>query len=108
MFVLDNNTSMGKDISKHLVGQPIFKLIIDLLPKNKFDCLVSEKCSDKYYKTFTTWDQLVTEVVHALPITLPTHFRSIQKSFIRHQRSLEVLSDMTLRVRKVFFLGENT
>ena len=60
MFVLNNNTSMGKDISKHLVGQPIFKQIIDLLPKNKFDCLVSEKCSDKYYKTFTSWDQLVT------------------------------------------------
>ncbi len=51
---------MGKDISKNLVGQPIFKQIINLLPKNKFDILVSEKDSDKYYKTFTSWDQLVT------------------------------------------------
>lgn len=51
---------MGKDISKNLVGQPIFKQVIDLLPKNKFDALVLEKGSDKYYKTFTSWDQLVT------------------------------------------------
>ena len=51
---------MGKDISKNLVGQPIFKQIINLLPRNKFDCLVLEKGSDKYYKTFTSWDQLVT------------------------------------------------
>lgn len=60
MFVLDKNTSMGKDISKKLVGQPIFKQIINLLPKNKFDALALEKSSDKYYKTFTSWDQLVT------------------------------------------------
>lgn len=51
---------MSKDISKNLVGQPIFKQIINLLPKNKFETLVSEKDSDKYYKTFTSWDQLVT------------------------------------------------
>ncbi len=51
---------MGKDISKNLVGQPIFKQVIDLLPKNKFDTLVSKKGSDKYYKAFTSWDQLVT------------------------------------------------
>lgn len=51
---------MGKDISKNLVGQPVFKQIINLLPKNKFDALVLSKCSDKYYKTFTSWDQLIT------------------------------------------------
>ena len=60
MFVLHNNISMGKDISKNLVGQPIFKQIINLLPRNKFDTLVLAKGSDKYYKTFTSWDQLVT------------------------------------------------
>lgn len=60
MFVLDKNTNMGKDISKNLVGQSVFKQIIDLLPKNKFDKLVLDKGSDKYYKTFTSWDQLVT------------------------------------------------
>jgi len=27
---------MGKDIEKKLVGQPIFKQIIDILSKNKF------------------------------------------------------------------------
>jgi len=51
---------MGKDIAKNLVGQPIFKQISNLLPKNKFDALALEKGSDKYYKTFTGWDQLVT------------------------------------------------
>ena len=51
---------MSKDASKNLVGQPIFKQNINLLPKNKFDALVLASGSDKYYKTFTSWDQLVT------------------------------------------------
>jgi len=51
---------MGKDIAKNLVGRLIFKQIINLLPKNKFDALALEKGSDKYYNTFTSWYQLVT------------------------------------------------
>jgi len=51
---------MGKDTTKNLVGQPIFKQIIDLLPRHKFDFLVRKYNSDHYYKTFTSWDQLVT------------------------------------------------
>ena len=31
---------MGKCTQKNLVGQPIFKQILNLLPKNKFDLLV--------------------------------------------------------------------
>jgi len=42
-----------KDREKKLVGQPIFKQIIDFLPKEKFDLLVSKYKSDKYYKTFS-------------------------------------------------------
>jgi len=51
---------MGKDIEKHLVGQPVFKQVIDLLPRYKFDFLVNKHKSDKYYKTFTSWQELVT------------------------------------------------
>lgn len=45
---------MGKDIEKKLVGQPIFNQIIELLPRNKFDLLVSKYGADKYYKQFLT------------------------------------------------------
>ncbi|MGV8880129.1 MAG: DUF4372 domain-containing protein [Sphingobacteriaceae bacterium] len=37
-----------------MVGQPIFKQIINLLPKNKFETLALSMGSDKYYKRFTT------------------------------------------------------
>jgi len=51
---------MGKDSKKHLVGQPIFKQIINLLPRDKFDELVYKCKSDRYYKRFFSWEQLVT------------------------------------------------
>ena len=51
---------MGKDSKKHLVGQPIFKQIVQIIPKDKFAHLVRKTESDKYYKTFTSWDELVT------------------------------------------------
>lgn len=51
---------MGKDKEKNLVGQPIFKQMIDLLPKEKFDILVQKHKSDHYYKRFSSWTQLVT------------------------------------------------
>jgi hypothetical protein len=50
---------MGKDSRKNLVGQPIFKQIIKMLPRDKFDGLVYKCGSDKYYKTFFSWEQLV-------------------------------------------------
>lgn len=51
---------MDKGNKKKLVGQPIFKQIINLIPKNKFDELVMRQKSDRYYKTFFSWEQLVT------------------------------------------------
>jgi hypothetical protein len=49
-----------KDNEKKFVGQPIFKQVIDFLPKNKFDILVKKYNSDKYYKAFPAYTQLVT------------------------------------------------
>jgi hypothetical protein len=51
---------MGKDNKKKLVGQPIFKQIIKIIPREKFNELVISCKSDKYYKTFFSWEQLVT------------------------------------------------
>jgi hypothetical protein len=51
---------MGKDSKKHLVGQPIFKQIIKMLPRDKFDLLVKKNQSDKNYRAFYSWDELVT------------------------------------------------
>ena len=50
----------NKDRTKHLVGQPIFKQILDLIPRNKFNLLASKHKSDRYYKTFDSWTQLMT------------------------------------------------
>ncbi len=41
---------MGKDTAKSLVGQPIFKHVMKILPKEKFDLLVKQCDSDRYYK----------------------------------------------------------
>ena len=43
---------MGKDNEKNLVGQPIFKQLVKLLPRDKFDLLVKQQKSDRYYKAF--------------------------------------------------------
>ena len=51
---------MHKDTKNNLVGQPIFSQIVKLLPKNKFDMLVKRYNSDHYYKTFFSWEQLIT------------------------------------------------
>lgn len=50
---------MGKDTTKKLVGQPIFKQIIKMLPREQFDLLVKQYGTDRYYKSFFSWDQLV-------------------------------------------------
>jgi Transposase DDE domain/Domain of unknown function (DUF4372) len=49
-----------KDNEKKFVGQPIFKQLIDFIPKSKFDLLAQEHQTDRYYKTFPAWTQLVT------------------------------------------------
>ena len=50
----------AKDNEKNLVGQPVFKQLIDLLPKNKFEALALHHQTDRYYKTFPAWTQLIT------------------------------------------------
>ncbi len=50
---------MSKDSKKNLVGQPIFKQIIKMLPREQFDILVHQLGSDRYYKTFFSWEQLI-------------------------------------------------
>ncbi len=50
---------MGKDTTKNLVGQPIFKQVIKMLPKEQFNFLVKQCDSDRYYKSFFSWEQLV-------------------------------------------------
>ena len=51
---------MGKDNTKNLVGQPIFKQIVGMLPKLLFNKIVIENKSDRYYKSFSSRDELVT------------------------------------------------
>ncbi|MBS1781853.1 MAG: DUF4372 domain-containing protein [Bacteroidetes bacterium] len=41
-----------KNTDKKLVGQPIFKQIVDFIPKTKFERLVHLHHADRYYKTF--------------------------------------------------------
>ena len=50
----------SKNKEKHLVGQPIFKQIIDFIPRNKFNHLVVNHQSDRYYKKFDSWTHLLT------------------------------------------------
>lgn len=49
-----------KDNSKNLVGQPIFKQLIDFIPRSEFDVLALTHQTDKHYRTFTAWTQLIT------------------------------------------------
>lgn len=51
---------MGKSSDKRLVGQPILKQIVDIVPRALFDRLVFEQDSDRYYKRFDSWTQFVT------------------------------------------------
>lgn len=44
----------------HLIGQPILKQLINFIPKNKFNLLAREYDADKYYKSFSSWTQLVS------------------------------------------------
>jgi hypothetical protein len=46
--------------NKNLVGQPIFKQLLSIIPREKFDLLAFEAKTDHYYKTFSAWTQLTT------------------------------------------------
>ena len=51
---------MSKNTEKNYVGQPIFKQLINFIPRPRFEYLVSKHQSDKYYKTFDSWTQLTS------------------------------------------------
>ena len=53
---------MGKDSNKNLVGQPVFKQIRQIIPRDKFDTLVLQAKS----KSFSSWDELVMLLVGIL------------------------------------------
>jgi hypothetical protein len=55
-----NHTNYEQRYEKNLVGQPIFKQINKILPKDLFDVLVRQLKSDRYYKSFSAWDELIT------------------------------------------------
>ncbi len=50
---------MDKVSDKQLVGQPILKQIVDIIPRSLFDRLVLEHKSDRYYKVYDSWTQFV-------------------------------------------------
>jgi len=51
---------MDKNNKKILIGQPIFKQILNLIPKNVIDTIVFKMKSDRYCKSFSTFDELIT------------------------------------------------
>jgi len=51
---------MSKSSEKKLVGQPIYNQILKILPREVINRVVLEQKSDRYYKSFSTWDELVT------------------------------------------------
>ncbi len=46
---------MSENTNKNLVGQPILTQVLALVNRNKFNVLVKQHKSDKYYKKFSTW-----------------------------------------------------
>jgi len=51
---------MSKNTEVKLVGQPIFSQVLRLIDRWEFGKLVKEHKSDHYYKSFRSWDHLVT------------------------------------------------
>jgi len=51
---------MDKGSKKNLVGQPIFKQLLKLLPREVIDRVILKQQSDRYYKALSTFDELVT------------------------------------------------
>jgi len=51
---------MDKGSEKKLVGQPIFNQVLKILPREVINRIVLEEKSDRYYKSFSTWDELTS------------------------------------------------
>jgi hypothetical protein len=60
LVLLQTKDMKRKITERKLVGQPVFKQVLDFIPRDKFDVLVSRHKSDRYYKTFSSWTQLTT------------------------------------------------
>jgi hypothetical protein len=56
----------SKNNQKNLVGQPVFKQIMDLIPRSKFDQLVAKHQANKYYKTFDSWPPVNDDAIRHL------------------------------------------
>ncbi len=46
--------------STHFIGQPIFSQLLKLINRSKISSITDEHNSDRYYKSFKTWEHLVT------------------------------------------------
>jgi hypothetical protein len=51
---------MSESTNKNLVGQPILTQVLALVNRNKFNGLVKQHESDRYYKAFSSWTHFVT------------------------------------------------
>ena len=60
MFFAKTINNMGKITEIKLVGQPIFKQVIDLIERINIPELVRKNNSDYYYKAFKAKTQLIT------------------------------------------------
>ena len=52
--------------SSHFVGQPILSQLLSLIDRSRVNRIAKQECSDKYYKTFKTWDHLVAMLYASL------------------------------------------
>jgi hypothetical protein len=51
---------MCKDSKKNLIGQPIFKQILNLISQEVVNRVVIKRQSNRYSKSFSTLDELTT------------------------------------------------
>ena len=51
---------MGKGSENKLVGQPIFKQVLNLIPREVVNRVIYKHQGDRYCKSFSTWDELTT------------------------------------------------
>ena len=52
--------------SSHFIGQPILSQLLNLINRSSVNRIAKEHGSDKYYKTFKTWDHLVSMLYASL------------------------------------------
>ncbi len=55
---------MDKNTEIKIVGQPVFKQIMDLINRVNIHGLIQKPQSDRYYKAFKTRTQLITILLY--------------------------------------------